>query len=268
MKINNVEYDLEELLKHHRVNSVEAAQALQAATGVTFYEAVRILENYNKGIPIDTPKKINVKKFLPLIAILAIIVVVLVCVNLGDNQSKLNENIKVAQSSWISENVWTEYEHIGFMIENNNNEAVDVLLTIKCYDENGGYTETQKKEAIAVAPKSKFFFDGKLGDKVKKVKYDYECSKSSYQSLDESELKVSTIEKETKLRISAKNNSSKDTSGCICTVVFYDKKHEIMSAETLEIHNGKIPAGETVKEEINRPLLSESVEIFTNAYVR
>lgn len=50
MKINNVEYDLNELLQHHDARSAEAARQLRAATGVTLKEARKILTDYEKGI--------------------------------------------------------------------------------------------------------------------------------------------------------------------------------------------------------------------------
>lgn len=59
--INNVEIDFEELLKHHGENSVEAIRELRAATGITLKEATKILDDYKKGILIDTPQKEELK---------------------------------------------------------------------------------------------------------------------------------------------------------------------------------------------------------------
>lgn len=50
MHINNIEYDLDSLLKRHKANSLEAARELREATGVTLKEAFEILEKYENGI--------------------------------------------------------------------------------------------------------------------------------------------------------------------------------------------------------------------------
>lgn len=75
MKINNIEYDLDELLQHHSANSVEAARELRAATGVTLKEAMKILKNYEKGIMPNSqqPKTQKRPYLLPIISSLVLV---------------------------------------------------------------------------------------------------------------------------------------------------------------------------------------------------
>ena len=202
------------------------------------------------------------------IAVVLIVVFLYIFYNIKKiDAENLAENVVISEKTWTYENIWTEYGRRGFMIENKNKVPVDLIMTVSVYGSNGGYSHADKIAINAVAPQSKFFFEREFGTQIERVELtEYECKKSGYQTLKGADIKVSTDEDGTKLLISAKNNSSKDTSGCICTAVFYDENDKIMDAETIEMHNGKIPSGETVTEEIHRPLDCDSIKIFTNAY--
>ena len=58
MRVNNIEYDIDSLLKQHSSNSVEAARKLREATDITLKEAFDILEKYQIGI-IDNNSEIK-----------------------------------------------------------------------------------------------------------------------------------------------------------------------------------------------------------------
>lgn len=90
VKINNVDINLDELLKRHKANSVEAAVELKNRTGVSVKKAFRILENYEKGIPIIDSKQMDKKKLFQLasgaiIIIFAIFIIVIINMNLDSN---------------------------------------------------------------------------------------------------------------------------------------------------------------------------------------
>lgn len=212
----------------------------------------------------------NARKWIPVVFIIVVVcIVVFYKLHKEVETDNLDKNITISKESWVYETVWSEYDKNGFMIEDKNKVPVDLIITVSVYDKNGGYSYDDKIAVNAVAPQSSFFFEKEYGTKVERVELtEYECKKSGYQALKGDEIKVSTDNSETDVLISAKNNSSKDTSGCICTVVFYDENDKILNAETIEMHNGKIPSGKTVTEEVDNPLTLnyDSIKIFTNAY--
>lgn len=49
MILNNIECDLDELIRQHGDHKVEAIRELRRLTGLTLKEAKKILDNYEKG---------------------------------------------------------------------------------------------------------------------------------------------------------------------------------------------------------------------------
>ena len=72
MRINNIEYDIDSLFEHSNINNtIEAAQKLHEATGITSKEALEIIEKYEIGI-IDNNSEITTRtqKFTSSISII------------------------------------------------------------------------------------------------------------------------------------------------------------------------------------------------------
>lgn len=186
----------------------------------------------------------------------------------GASKEELKKNVTVEKEKWQEENVWAEYEKIGYRIKNKNDVSVDVSLTVNVYDSNGGFSHTDEFIVEAVGSGSDFFFQREYGADIERVELeDYGCKNSSGKSLKDEDLEVSTSQDGNRRIISAKNKSSETTGGCLCTLVFYDEKQKLLEAETVEMNNGKIPSGETVTEEIFCPLTYDSIQIYTKAFV-
>lgn len=116
MRINNIEYDLNSLLKRHSANSVEAARELREATGITLKEAFEILEKYEKGIinnnsEIKTssskfsliPSSITSKILLAFLIPSCVILIVVFCTLFNPKKTNTNSTTKTIQKQSITE---------------------------------------------------------------------------------------------------------------------------------------------------------------------
>ncbi len=118
MRINNIEYDLNSLLKRHSANSVEAARELREATGITLKEAFEILEKYEKGI-IDNnseiktssskfsliPSSITSKILLAFLIPSCVILIVVFCTLFNPKKTNTNSTTKTTQKQSITESL-------------------------------------------------------------------------------------------------------------------------------------------------------------------
>ncbi len=115
MRVNNIEYDIDSLLKQHSSNSVEAARKLREATDITLKEAFDILEKYQIGI-IDNNSEIKTssQKFFSsvtskiLLALLipsCVILIVIFCTLFNPKKTNTNSTTKTTQKQSITESL-------------------------------------------------------------------------------------------------------------------------------------------------------------------
>lgn len=270
--INGVKIDLNSLLKNHRVNSIEAAQELCAATGVTLKKAFQILENYEKGIPIGkTTKRVKKQNYKTICFIMLFLGLSFFISFIVDSFTDITStNINITQHTWYSTSLYKDYKKTGFMIENNNDVAVNVTLTVECFDKNNNYIAKRESTVNALAPDSEYLLVANFSKEIDHVTYTFESKTSSYNPLSAKDLNLSYYsDNGFTYYVQATNPDSEPTSECNCTVIFYNSNSEIVDAVPIEIFNGHIPSGKTVEEKVGTaPILDKwnSIKLTPNVY--
>ena len=200
--------------------------------------------------------------------ILIVMCLFVACENSGYNEEKLKENVEVEQLSWVEEGVWADYEKTGLLVKNSNEVSVDVKIEVKCYDEIHNYIDTRSAEVCALAPNTEYFFLCSFEDGIDEIEYTFTCERSDYQGLVEDDDIFISYGADYPMTISVHNLSGEETIECNCSVIFYDKRNNIIGADSVEMHDGEIPNGETVMEEVDTPLDWAGMDIYINAYIK
>lgn len=189
------------------------------------------------------------------------------CGNSQYSGEKLKENVEVEQLSWVEEGVWADYEETGLLIKNNNEVSVDVRVEVKCYDETHNYVDTRLAEVCALAPNTEYFFLCSFEDGIDEIEYTFTCEKSDYKGLVVDDDIFVSHGTDYPMTISVKNTSGKETIECNCSVIFYDRRNNIIGADSVEMHDGEVPNRETVMEEVDTPLDAAGMDVYINAYI-
>lgn len=185
------------------------------------------------------------------------------------DKTDTNKNIKISQENWAQENFLETYDHHGYFVENNNDVAADISITAQCYDKDDNFLGEHKAEILGLGPNSKYFFIWNFEENTAYSSYEFDSKSSKLNILESKDLSPNYDSKNNS--VTMKNSSSEDTDVCYCCVIFYDSKGKIVDAITTEMHDGRVPSGKSVKEELKNPPLQNTyskVEILPIAYSR
>lgn len=176
--------------------------------------------------------------------------------------------IQISKIKWEEKGAYQDYSKMGLLIQNSSDSDVDIEIDAECYGEGGSYLDKRATTIYALAPKAEYLMNISLDSGITDISYSYECKTSIYNAIDPSNMETSFESENGTGTLTVKNKSDKDTKECECTVLFYDKKGEIVGSKSTSPNNGDIPSGKTVDEEIDFPITYDSVKIYTNAYAK
>lgn len=199
---------------------------------------------------------------------IVLIIVFAVCLmGLTRCSKKVSQSdIIVDKISWTEEGIFEDYEKMGLLIRNNSDTATDIEINAECYDKNGNYLDKRSASIYALSPGNEYIMNVSLDSGIADVSYSYECEKTRYEAIASSDMLASFESENGTGTLTVKNNSDKDTKECNCAILFYGESGKIVGFTSVSMNHGDIPKGKTVSEEIDYPIIYESVHIYINAY--
>ena len=184
----------------------------------------------------------------------------------GCSKEVVKSEVTIDKVTWTESGVYKDYKKMGLMIKNSSDEYVDITIKAECYAENGNYLDNRSATIYAIAPAQEYFMNVSLDSDITDISYDYECKSSIYDAINLSDIKTSFETKDGTGVLTVKNSSDIDTKECECNVVFYNESGDIVGVTNVSVNNGYIPKGKMVEEEIDYPIIYDSVKIYTNVY--